>query len=101
MRLALLVCVLLMGCSAEADKPRVARIDRKAAAELAVAKTPVPRTYRMDGNELKVIEVPVKDSSGFLDMHRCFVWRDQEFRTATLSCGQEPMPLLSQPGPRD
>jgi len=37
-----------------------------------------------------VIDVPVLDSTGLLDVQRCFVWRDQEFRSSTLSCGQMP-----------
>ena len=62
----------------------------KALAQEGLAKTPTPRTYRIDGNELKVIDVPVLDSTGLLDVQRCFVWRDQEFRSSTLSCGQMP-----------
>jgi hypothetical protein len=59
------------------------------------ARTPEPRSYRFDGNELKIIDVPVKDASGFLDLARCFVWRDAEFRTASLSCGTRPDVILS------
>lgn len=55
----------------------------------------MPRSYRFDGSELKVIEVPVKDGSGFVDMQRCFVWRDAEFKSATLSCGQMPDVLVT------
>ena len=47
-----------------------------------MSRTPTPRTYRIDGNELKVIDLPVKDASGYLELQRCFVWRDAEFRTA-------------------
>lgn len=88
--------VVLAGCSdTAAEKPRKTRQERNAEAEIRLSKTPESRSYRFDGNELKVIEVPVKDFTGHVDIQRCFVWRDQEFKTATLSCGQQPDILLS------
>jgi hypothetical protein len=91
----LLTVALLAGCvDAPAGSPKRSTQDRREAAEAAFAKTPEPRSYRFDGNELKIIDVPVKDSSGFIDSQRCFVWRDAEFRSATMSCGQMPDVLL-------
>jgi hypothetical protein len=95
----MVLLLILVACTAEQDKPRVKRADRKASAEIAVSRTPVPRTYRIDGSELKVLDVPVMDSGGFVDMHRCFLWRDAEFKTATLSCSQDAEPVLSGPDP--
>ena len=96
-RLILLSALVLIGCrgDAPADKPRMSKKERAEAAELALSRTPDVRTYRIDGNELKVFEVPVKDSSNFVDVQRCFVWRDAEYRTSTISCGQQPDVLLS------
>jgi len=97
MRLGLVLSALAAaGClsSAEAEKPKRAQ-RQQAAAEVELAKTPVPRTYRYTDGELRVIEAPVKDASGFVDVQRCFVWRDHEFKTATISCGQMPEVLLS------
>jgi len=37
-----------------------------------------------------VIDIPVVDASGLAEVQRCYVWRDQEFRSSTLSCGQMP-----------
>lgn len=92
----LLLLLVVVGCSeAPTGKPFKTRQDRLAAAEEALSKTPVPRSYRFDGNELKIIEVPVKDSSGFVDLTRCYVWRDAEFRTSSLSCGVQPDVILS------
>lgn len=87
----------LLGCgqSAPSDSPRTAKKQRIEAAEAALNRSPDVRTYHLDGSELKSIEVPVKDSSGFVDSQRCFVWRDQEFKTATISCGQQPDILIS------
>lgn len=102
MRLVLLLTVsaLLGGCgNAEPARPVKTRKDRLEAAEVELGKTPVPRTYRYADGELRVLEVPVRDSSGFVDRQRCFVWRDEAFRTATLSCGQMPEVVLSGPSP--
>lgn len=94
-RLILLVSALVAGCGdTPADKPKLSRQQREEAARLLLSKTPEPKVYHLNGNELKVIEVPVKDSTGHVDVQRCFLWRDQEFKTSTLSCGQMPDVLL-------
>lgn len=97
-RTLMLAALVLVGCSpgndpAEARKAR--QLQRQEASEAVLSKTPDARTYRYDGNELKVIEVPVRDAAGFVDIQRCFVWRDAEFRSAALSCGQQPDILLA------
>lgn len=99
MRAALLiVCLVAVGCTGEPVKnpPRKSLADRRADAQAALSKTPTPRTYRIDGNELKVIDIPVLDASGLAEVQRCFVWRDQEYRSSTLSCGQMPEILISR-----
>lgn len=93
------ITALLAGCAdsdidaASARKASMAK--RQAKAEAALSKTPVPRTYSMQGNQLQVVDVPVADSSGFVDIQRCFIFRDQEFKQSTMSCGQQPDVLLS------
>lgn len=88
------VAALLSGCADDDINTAMARKaladKRQAKAEAALSKTPVPRVYSLQGNQLQVIEVPVADASGFVEMQRCFIFRDQEFRTATMSCGQQP-----------
>lgn len=99
--LCLFVVVALAGCGEPAPPMSAAKkASRQEKAEAALSANPVPRSYRFDGNELKVIEVPVKDGSGFVDIQRCFVWRDEQFRSATLSCGQMPDVLLTGPDHR-
>lgn len=94
--LCLLVAVGLAGCGDPAPPTTSARAaQRQERAEKALSTTPVPRSYRFDGNELKVIEVPVKDGSGFVDSNRCYIWRDQEFKTASISCESRPEIALS------
>lgn len=99
LKIWLIVAALLAGC-ADDEIPRAAARkahteNRQAKAEAALSKTPVPRTYSMQGNQLQVVEVPVADDFGFVEMQRCFIWRDQEFKQATMSCGQQPDVLLS------
>ena len=61
--------------------------------ESALAKTPTPRVYQIDGNDLLVVKIPLKDPySGGLDVQTCFVWRDATYRTATITCPQSPDP---------
>lgn len=94
--LCLFVVVALAGCGEPAPPMSAAKkASRQEKAESALSVNPVPRSYRFDGNELKVIEVPVKDGSGFVDTQRCFVWRDQEFKTASISCESRPEIVVS------
>lgn len=59
---------------------------------------PVPRTYRFDGNELKVFEVPTAAGRTYVETQRCFVWRDLELRTAAISCsGSSDEPATEHP----
>lgn len=92
--LLLTLSVALSACSDEPSKsPQVGqdkRATRVAKAEERLSVTPVPRTYTIQGNQLVVLEVPTRTSSGFVESQRCFVWRDQEFKTATMSCPQPP-----------
>lgn len=95
LKIWLIAAVLLAGCTnntpidtAAASKAR--KEGRLAKAEAVLSKTPVPRTYSLQGNQLQVVEVPVADGFGFVEMQRCFVWRDQEFKQATISCPQPP-----------
>ena len=92
MRLILLLLPALVACGAQDSRPSPGvRKERQAAAEAAVSKTPVPRTYRYGDGELMVLDIPSANGSGFVESQRCFVWRDMELKTSSLSC----------PGPSD
>jgi hypothetical protein len=100
--LALLFVLLIISCGRPADVPgeRSARQKRAEQAEAVMSAGPQIRTYRIDGNEFKLIELPVNDGSDFIDIQRCFVWRDEQFKTAAMSCGQQPeivLPARSEP----
>ena len=91
---------LLSGCADDDINTAAARKahqdKRQAKADAALSKTPVPRTYSMQGNQLQVVEVPVADKYGYVESKRCFIFRDQEFKQSTMSCGQQPDVLISQ-----
>lgn len=94
MLLRLLPLVALVACSDAPAPVKAARPDKALAVEAAMSQAPVPRTYRYTDGEMRVFEVPV-DSGGFLDRQRCVVWRDEVYKTASISCGQQPEVLLS------
>lgn len=66
----LMLAVLLAACSDSGVKPA------------PKAKRESPKfqyhTRGVDGNELITIDLP--------DYQRCYVWRDQEFKTASMQC---------------
>ena len=87
---------LLSGCFGEVGQaPRLTQAARLAHADVELAKPPVPRVYAIQGNQLQVIDVPVRDTSGFVDQQRCFVYRDAEFKTTSLSCESRPDVVVS------
>ena len=93
--LVAMVVVAISACGQSGPTPAQGAAHRKAvrsaAADAAIAKTPVPRHYKIDGNDLLVLDVLSKDAgSGTLESQRCFVWRDEEFKTATMTCPQQP-----------
>lgn len=93
----LLVTLLVAGCSDDAPKTaRKTPAERAARAEAKLQVAPVPRTYTVGKNELLVLDVPVADGQHFVDKQRCFVFRDAEFKQATMSCGQQPDILIGK-----
>lgn len=66
---------------------RSVRIER---AQKIISKPIEPRVQKVGPNELVTVEVPSADRLGYIDSQRCYVWRDLEFRTASLSCPHAP-----------
>ena len=93
---ATLVCIALavVSCGGGDVEPRqdreTRRADRVRKADDQVAKGPRTVTHQLPNGQLVVMDVPVADSMGFVESQRCFVWRDMEFHTATVSCPQSP-----------
>ena len=91
--LCLLVAVGLAGCGDPA--PSVKTPSRHERAAVAMAKPPVVRSYPFGASELRVIAFPIQDIYGFVETQHCYVWRDQEFKTASISCESRPEIALS------
>lgn len=84
------LAVALGGCSGrveQAPTPRKSHAD----VERELSAAPERRTITIDGNQLLVIDVPQRIAgTDWLEFQRCFIWRDAEYRSATLSCPHEP-----------
>lgn len=95
MRWLLLLLPLLAACGGPAEQSKVKPAARAAAAEKRLQEGPTARTHAVRGGELLVIEVPVKDFTGSVDSQRCYVWRDQEFKSSSISCNPQPEVVLA------
>lgn len=92
MRFALAAAVLAVAACSEAPAtPKRAKVS----SQEQLSKTPQPRVFRYTEGELRIYETPVDDGSGFVESQRCFVWRDEVYKTASISCGQMPSVLLT------
>jgi hypothetical protein len=89
--LSLLLVPLLAGCLAEGAN--TSREDRIRAVEERMGQTPRPRTFRYADGELRVLEVPMGGTQGVMQLKQCFIWRDTEFKTSSISCDM-PGPAL-------
>lgn len=83
----LLLALVLVGCS-------------EAPAENVPAKplpltTPTPRIWHFDSGELMVIDVPVASTPRRIETQTCFIWRDREFKVASLQCPADTGEILS------
>lgn len=100
-RLALLLAVsgCLGACDRDAEKESLARKSARlqsAAAANAKAAAPIaPRTIQVGQHEMLVVDVPSVEFGAFISTQRCYVWRDTEFRVASMSCPHEVSALSS------
>lgn len=76
---SLLIALLLIGCSQE--KPKEVRVRQE-------VKASAPTTIPVNGNQIVVVEIPSKDGK-YTDIQKCYVWRDAEFKTSSMSCPSE------------
>lgn len=88
------LCGVLAACSgteASPDpKPKLSRTERMKRAELASQQPPKVTRHRLENGELLVLDVPVVAAPGYLEGTKCFIWRDTEFRTSSITCPSEP-----------
>lgn len=71
---------------ADKDARQAARVKRQQAA-LAKLDGPLQqRSWKVGQHEVVQLDVPSADRFGFVEKRRCIVWRDAEYKTASLSC---------------
>ena len=87
----MITCIALSGCDGrksatqQADAQR-ARHEAAAKTMLVVSAPLKPRVLQAGEHQLVVIDVPSVAMDTFVQTQRCYVWRDAEFKTATMSC---------------
>jgi hypothetical protein len=93
----LALSVVLVGCDKEPTKQELEmeRAAAKAASKAKIAQRlaqPLePRVIEAGPGQLLVLDIPEASIFGSsIDIKRCYVWRDSEFKTAAMSCPSEP-----------
>lgn len=84
-----MLVLLLVGCSGEVhqdDARATKRAAQQQAARALADQPPKVKVYRLDAGELTVIDTATVSEGGFPDSQKCFLWRDSEYRTASLQC---------------
>ena len=89
--ISIVTLVLLAACSGDQKVASTAekKTARAAKAQQVLSQPATQTIHHINGNQLIVIDFPVRMADDFADMKRCFVWRDEEFKTSSLSCEQE------------
>lgn len=78
-QLLLIALVALGGC----DKPPSAAQDRPRPLAQAM---PSSQAHTYPAGDLTVLSVPVNRNSKYTEHQTCFLWRDKEFKTASMQC---------------
>jgi cardiolipin synthase len=78
-------CAMLVACSDETPVAKFMRREPTQQAESRAPQAPRQLVYPMPSGQLIVMEVPVADPDGDWIQH-CFIWRDTEFKTASMQC---------------
>lgn len=101
LRLALALSFILAGCNNSAiDKPIKPRQQRIADIDAKLNSGPTQRSYKVAGGEFKVIDAPVSGFGGLtVRNQQCYIWRDNEFKTASLACPHPPELTIDRDGP--
>lgn len=94
----ILCALVLAGCSGGTpDDSKVAKkAARKVASEQAAAQPPKQRVQNIDGHQLITVETTIVND-GFAEVQRCFIWRDAEYKTASMQCPAESQIEIPQP----
>lgn len=86
-RLAPLLLVFLYGCNEAPAEPSVSKAAQRRQAAQALADQPPKQTvYHLAHGDLIVLDIATVMPGGNPDSQKCFVWRDTEYKAATLQC---------------
>ena len=75
--------------------------DRRAEAVKRAQQPPAQTSHQLRSGELIVLDVPVLLGYGLADVQKCFLFRDAEYKTSSLSCPVEGGGALPAGGPTD
>ena len=78
----ILFAVFCLSILSACEKPAEAPKARKQPSERDHATV----VREVNGHELLVLDVPSSGLLGLVENTNCFVWRDKEFKTASISC---------------
>jgi hypothetical protein len=88
--LIIVMLALLAGCErADALAPKERMADRVQRSQEFAAQSPKVTHHATSAGELIVIEVPIALPHGLTDTQHCYVWRDTELRSASMTCPSE------------
>jgi hypothetical protein len=90
MRWLLALPFVLASCSGDDPAARKQLLQerqakREAKAQQVIERGPGVYTHQVERNQLLVLDVPVSED-GFVERQKCFVWRDAEYKSATMTC---------------
>jgi hypothetical protein len=101
MRLRLTLIMLLAavaGCSdAAGDERRTARAEQLKRAQERATLPPAVRAQVLERGEFIIIDTPVRSVGAQVERQTCFVWRDFEYKTASMQCPADAVGVLEGP----
>lgn len=101
----LIACAVFAACDSKptTQESKQQRATRVANIAVTVNKPLMPRVLQAGAHELVVLDVPSAQGTTLVERQRCYVWRDAEFKTATISCpgGETSFDLDREYGERD
>ena len=82
------VAAMAVGCDRSPSRAELAVEDRKQSEDMqARIKRPLePRVLAAGAHQVHVVDIPSADFGVLVSMQRCYVWRDSEFKTSSMSC---------------
>jgi hypothetical protein len=84
--LILLLAAVAAGCDSAAAPERTPRAEQLQRARERAAMPPSVRAQVLERGEFIIIDAPVRPIGGQVERQTCFVWRDFEFKSASMQC---------------